>query len=256
MTRALIRHSSHIAITLALLARTPCAAQQVASTNERIILEAKAARAESAATRDSIAAAQRAERRAEAAALRMRLQTGDFHVGDRITLTVTGEPALSGTFTVRAGNILEIPSLASISLRGVLRSELHDLLVREIGRYIKQPEIRVSSLVNLAVFGAVARPGFYAVAPDSPLTDVLMTAGGPTPAVDMTRSHIVREGAEYVTSTQLGHFLDTNSTLDDMGVQSGDQIMIGERQHRWQGVASVIGILALIVPATALLFRH
>lgn len=256
MTRASIRHSGHIAIALALFARTPCGAQQVASTNERIILEAKAARAESAATRDSIAAAQRAERRAEAAALRLRLRSGDFHVGDRITLTVTGEPALSGTFTVRAGNILEIPSLPTISLRGVLRSELHDLLVREIGRYIKQPEIRVSSLVNLAVFGAVTRPGFYAVAPDAPLTDVLMTAGGPTPAVDMGRSHIVREGTDFVTPTQLGHFLDTNSTLDDIGVQSGDQIVIGERQRHWQAVAGVIGVLALVLPAVSLLARH
>jgi protein involved in polysaccharide export with SLBB domain len=256
MTRALIRNSSHIAIALALLARTPCAAQQVASTNERIVLEARAARAESAAARDSVAAAQRAERRAEAAALRTRLQTGDFHVGDRITLTVTGEPALSGTFTVRAGNALEVPSLPTISLRGVLRSELHDLLSREIGRYIKQPEIRVSSLVNLAVFGAVARPGFYAVAPDAPLTDVLMTAGGPTPAVDMAHSHIVREGADFMSSTQLGHYLDTNSTLDDMGVQSGDQIVIGERQHHWQAVAGVFGVLALVLPAVALFARH
>src|SRR5437763_1041624 len=114
-------------VTCALLAAVSlCDAQQVAPGNERSALEVRAARAESAATRDSEPDAMRAGRLAEAAALRARLREGDFHVGDRIILAVSGETALSNTFTVRAGNLLEIPTLPPVSLRGTLRSELHD----------------------------------------------------------------------------------------------------------------------------------
>lgn len=260
MMPAQLRHSIPTVLIAAALASAPCHAQQLAGaavTNERVVLSSRAAKAESAAADNSAGDAVRAERRAEATAIRTRLEQGDFHAGDRITLWVSGEQSLSNTFTVRAGNALEIPSLPEISLRGVLRSELRDVLLREISRYIKQPEIQVTTLVNITVLGAVGRPGFYTVAPDAPITDVLMSAGGPTTNSDFARSRIMRDGAEVEGPVRLRRVLESNSTLDEVGIQSGDQIVIGERQHRWQATASVIGVFALVLP-TVLLFarRH
>ena len=215
------------------------------------MLQSRAARAESAAARDSAGIT----RHSEADVLRSRLRDGDFHPGDRITLWVNGEPALSNTFTVRAGNMLVIPTLQELSLKGVLRSELRELLLREIRRYIKDPEIQVTTLVNIAVLGAVGRPGFYAVAPDAPITDVLMTAGGPSGNSDFGRSRVVRDGVDFVDATRVRRVLEANSTLDEIGVQSGDQIVIGERTHRWQSVSAVLGVVSVLA-TTLVLVRH
>jgi len=203
------------------------------------MLQSRAARAESAAAGDDV--------------LRSRLRDGDFHPGDRITLWVNGEPALSNTFTVRAGNILVIPSLQELSLKGVLRSELRDVLLREIRRYIRDPEIQVTTLVNIAVLGAVGRPGFYAVPPDAPITDVLMTAGGPSGNADFGRSRVIRDGGDFVDAPRVRRVLEANSTLDEIGVQSGDQIVIGERTHRWQTVSAVLGVVSVLATTLVLL---
>jgi protein involved in polysaccharide export with SLBB domain len=255
-----MRNQLHSSILVALVASTsygvPCSAQQLASTNERVVLESRAARAESAAKSDIERSGVKAERLAEASALRTRLRDGDFHAGDRVTLWVNGETAMSNTFTVRTGNYLEIPTLPQIPLRGVLRSELRDRLYQEISRYIKQPEIHVTTLVNVAVLGAIGKPGFYTVAPDAPITDVLMTAGGPTGNADFGRSRIVREGVDFAAAKVVRQYFDVNSTLDDIGIQSGDQIVIGERPHRWQSVSAVLGAFALVIPAAVVLLRH
>ena len=230
----------------------PCGAQQSsAGASERITLQSRVARAESAGTRETAGS----DRRSEADLLRSRLRDGDFHPGDRITLWVNGEPSLSNTYTVRAGNVLVIPSLQELSLRGVLRSELRDVLLREIRRFIKDPEIQVTTLVNIAVLGAVGRPGFYAVAPDAPITDVLMTAGGPNGNSDFGRSRVVRDGVDFADAARVRRFVEANSTLDEIGVQSGDQIVIGERPHRWQTVSAVLGVTSLLA-TTLVLVRH
>jgi protein involved in polysaccharide export with SLBB domain len=193
--------------------------------------------------------------RRQADVLRSRLRDGDFHPGDRITLWVSGEPTLSNTFVVRAGNVLVIPTLPELSLRGVLRSELRDVLLREIRRYIKDPEIQVTTLVNIAVLGTVGLPGFYAVPPDAPITDVLMTAGGPASNSDFGRSRVVRDGADFADAARVRRFLEANATLDEIGLESGDQIVIGERTHRWQTVSAVLGVVSVLA-TTLVLVAH
>lgn len=243
-----------LALTIFLFVRAAAAdAQQ--SGAERAALEARAARAESSATGDSGAESARADRLAEAVAIRARLRDGDFHVGDRITVWVNGEPALSNTFTVRAGNVLAIPTMPEIPLKGVLRSELGDVLTREVKRFIKQPELRVTTQIQVAVLGAISRPGFYPVAPDAPLTDVLMTAGGPTASADFARSKIVRGSTVLANAKELRRVLDANKTLDEAGVQAGDQIVIGDRPRRFDKVTAVVGLLS-VAATTLILVRR
>src|SRR3990172_1406722 len=45
----------------------------------------------------------------EAELIRLRLENGDFEVGDVISLTVTGQPTLSTDFTVAPGYLLILP---------------------------------------------------------------------------------------------------------------------------------------------------
>ena len=239
------------AFAISLLAPARFLAAQQPLVGERQALEARAARAESSAVGDS-GDPVRSDRLAEATAIRARLRNGDFHAGDRITVWVNGETALSNTFTVREGNILSIPTIPDISLTGVLRSELRDVVIREIKRFIKNPEVQVTTQIQVAVLGAVGHPGFYSVAPGVPLTELLMTAGGPTPSSDFGRSKIVRGSAVLASAKELKQVLSANKTLDDVGIQTGDQLVIGERPRRFDRVTAVVSLLS--VAATTLIF--
>ena len=240
----------------ALLLGASARAQETKPSSERLLLGSRAAQAERVASTDSGTASVRAERKAQAEALRSRLRDGDFHPGDRITLWVNGEQSLSNTFTVRAGNIIELPGIGEVSLRGVLRSELREVLTREIGRYIREPQITVTTLVNIAVLGAVTRPGFYSVAPDAPLADVLMAAGGPSTTADLRRSKIVRGDSNVLASATMQKAFEDNRTIDEIAVQSGDQVVVGERTRRWGQTSAVLSLFAVLVPTAVILFRH
>ncbi|MGD2046543.1 MAG: hypothetical protein PVH96_10000, partial [Gemmatimonadota bacterium] len=57
--------------------------------------------------------------RADAEAIRGRLTDGDFRVGDRIALSVQGEPSLPDTIPVQPGPMIALPLFGEISLHGV-----------------------------------------------------------------------------------------------------------------------------------------
>jgi polysaccharide export outer membrane protein len=243
-----------IGISVALLATVarPNVGQaqpSLASRAERQILEARAARAESAATSGSLADDTKTARLAEASVLRARLRDGDFHPGDRIQVTVVGESALSNTYPVRTGCVIEIPTLPAISLHGVLRSELKDVLTKEVARYIRNPEVLVGTFMQVEVAGGVSSPGFYSVAPDAPLTEVLMKAGGPGTSADFKKSTITRGKQVVADRNRFAQALSANETLDDLGVQTGDQIVVGKRPQRWDAVTKVTAVLGLALSA-------
>lgn len=240
-----VRIGISVALLAAVVRPTVGHAQQLASRTERQILEARAARAESAATSGSLADDTRTARLAEASVLRARLRDGDFHPGDRIQVTVVGESALSNTYPVRTGAVIEIPTLPAVSLHGVLRSELKEVLTKEVARFIKNPEVLVGTFMQVSVGGGVTNAGFYSVAPDAPLTDVLMKAGGPAPTADFKRSTITRGNQVVADNNRFAQALSANETLDDLGVQTGDQIVVGKRPQRWDAVTRVSAVVGL-----------
>ena len=186
---------------------------------------------------------------ADSTYVRMRLEQGDFHVGDRVLLAVedplplrgTGDHAaaqgksqeqqLSDTFTVESGQELLLPVVGTVSLRGVLRSELEPVLTRAVAGYIKDPVMRARSLVSVGVTGEVARPGYYSVPPDAVLSAVLTTAGGPTKDAKMKKLALERDGKALLAGNALGRAIARGSTLDELQVRSGDQLVVPSRNH-------------------------
>src|SRR5581483_4476465 len=114
----------------------------------------------------------------EAAAIRARLQQGDFNVGDRVLVVVEGEKDLTDTFTVAPGRELIMPQLGEIPLQGVLRSEIEPYLSRRIGESLRDPIVHARAFVRLSVQGALAKPGFYAVPTTALLSGACMVSGG------------------------------------------------------------------------------
>lgn len=211
-----------------------------ASREELMSLAADAER--QAASGSSEAARQ--QKLLEATEIRERLREGDFQVGDRIVLSVRGDSALTDTFVVRAGRTLSLPNVSEISLAGVLRSELQAFLSKEIGRYVREPVVQTSSLIRLAVLGEVSRPGFYAVGADVLVTDVIMLAGGPNPDADLRKVSVRRGAREVWTADRINMAMTQGTTLDQLNLRAGDELVIGERKRR--GFGSVLQVVSAV----------
>ena len=244
-------HRILVGSTVGLLAvGTPCRAQDGATQQARREFESRS-EIESQAK-----AAEAQHRTGEAWLLRQRLEKGDFQDGDKILIVLQGNAlmpkdflAVPETNTVRAGRHLEFPRMADLSLDGVLRSELNDKLTDYFAHYIKEPSVRSTPLVRIAVLGTVGRPGFVYTQADAPLSDVIMQAGGPGGQANMAGT-VIRRGGDVIWNDQdTRAALADGMSLDRLHLRAGDEIYVpAQRDISWFSVISfTVSTAALLI---------
>jgi hypothetical protein len=234
----------------------PAAGDSAHSEASRAQLQALAITTEHEAATASDASV-RQQRQMQAATIRARLRDGDFDVGDRILLSIRGDSLVSDTVTVRSGRMIRLENMSDISLQGVLRSELQDYLSTQLAKYIKRPDVQTTSLVRVAVMGAVNKPGYYQLPADIAMADAIMIAGGPTQNADMSRTQLKRGTDVLYSSDLLGQEVAKGATLDQLNIRPGDQIQIGEKHKtNFALIASIVGITAGLVSTIVILTRH
>jgi protein involved in polysaccharide export with SLBB domain len=204
--------------------------------------------------------AEEQHRTSEAWLLRTRLQRGDFQEGDRIVLSVD-VPALrasdntalragvdNDTVIVRAGKLSQftkLPNIPDISLDGVLRSELVDTITAHLRKYLRDPNVRATPLVRVAVMGAVGRPGWYSTPTDVVLADVIMQAGGVSLESDVDHTVIRRAGEVIWDSEAVRVALADGLSLDRLHLRAGDEIDVASKRH-WS-LSSTVQLLTAVV---------
>lgn len=191
----------------------------------------------------------------EAAAIRRRLSAGDLRTGDRFTIAIGGDTT-QREMVVREGSLVDFPAgIPQLSVAGVLQSELSDAVHAHLGRYLREPDVRVRPLVRLNVVGAVGRPGVYSAPADLPLAEVLMLAGGPAGNARTDRATALRRGNTLLDRKAFTRSVREGRTVQEAGLRSGDEIRLPERSQRnWTQIASysflavsaLTGVLALI----------
>ena len=236
-------------LTLALLPANGRAQGSGDGTARRL----QATRAELEARRDALRDMARTSRpdwlAAETTLIVMRLDQGDFRVGDRVLLNVqdpaptrgpadralgivkSEEQQLSDTFTVGAGPELLLPVLGRVALKGVLRSELEPTLTREVARVIRDPVLHAQALISIGVTGEVTRPGYYAMPTDAVVAMLLNAAGGPTRDAEMKKLKLDRAGTTLWQGDEFRRAIAEGRTLDDLRVQTGDELIVPTNKH-------------------------
>jgi hypothetical protein len=200
-------------------------------------------------------AAETQSRTSEAWLLRSRLERGDFQEGDRVVVVLEGSSVVMDTLQVRAGKVLQFPSMGELSLLGVLRSELTDRVREHLAKYLTTPIVRVMPLLPMAVLGSVTRPGYYYVPADAVLRDVLMMTGGPAANADINRAVVRRGGQVIWQENEVRVALSDGLALDALHLRAGDELFVPERRRRDTNtmiamVTSGIAVLTLIVNLT------
>lgn len=172
---------------------------------------------------------------AELAATRMRLQQGDFRVGDRFLITLRQDSVRSDTASVRDSLKVSVANLPDVSLNGVLRSELDEWMTAHVARYLRNVTVRTSVLTRIAVLGAVRSPGFYYASPDRPISDLVMLAGGPAERANLNELEVRRGKDELLKSKDSQKLVKEGRTLEQIDIQSGDEVTIPvKRKINWQ----------------------
>ena len=101
--------------------------------------------------------------------------------GDKITVTVFGQPELSGDLLVDGAGIIMLPFVGGLEIKGLTVLEcqklIHDRLADGI---LTQPSVsvRVSELRPLYILGDVRTPGTYAFRYSSTVKSAVAAAGG------------------------------------------------------------------------------
>lgn len=219
----------------------------------RADLVAAARRADSTAARNPAAAGSALY----AASLRQRLREGDFQVGDRIVVTILSDSLRRDTVTVRGGRLIELPGKVTIPLEGVLRSELQQRVTDEVLKLIRAERVEAVPLTRIGVLGEVMRPGYFSLAWDTPLTDAIMSAGGPSPSAEMERSAVKRDGKEFRSPKATREAISRGLTIEQFGLRAGDELFVGRRREFNPGpMVAVVGAVASIVTVYLALRPH
>lgn len=261
MSRSAVLACAFACTVLLVSSPSPARAQAPTATGglqpTRAQLEARLSEFEQSAKSPAYSDALRSQAEQEVSLLRSRLQDGDFRVGDQIAMSVEGEQALTGTFTVQEGPVIVLPEVGSLSLKGVLHSELESYLTTELGRYLKEPVVHARSLFRILIMGSVVRPGFYVVPAEALVSDLIMTAGGPGPKADLLHLSIMRGDETIWSGTAMQQAITEGRTADQLSLRAGDRVIVPE-QHRsvaWQVITGSAGAVALLVSTLVTLLR-
>lgn len=187
----------------------------------------------------------RSAAQAEVGAIRLRLQSGDFRVGDRFVLTLRQDVERTDTVSVRDSLKAAVLNLPEINLAGVLRSELEDRMSSHVARFLRNASVKTSVLTRVAVTGAVLRPGFIYVAPDRPINDLVTLAGGPAPTANLDQIVVSRGSIELLSAKASKKVVKEGRTLESLDVQSGDEVRVPtKRKINWQLVIQLFFIVS------------
>ena len=196
----------------------------------------------------------------EAAMIRQRLQEGDIQVGDQLQITLSvptspGATAINGPFTIGPNQMLTLPDIPPIPMRGVLRSEVKDYLTEYLGRLFRDQTVQVVSTIRLTIVGGIGNPGFYQLPAEMPLPDAIMAAGGPKDEKALKETVIRRSNEELWGEEEVASAIRDGLTLDQLNLRAGDELVVGQSANRnwFQTIRTYMLIPGLILSFVGLL---
>ncbi len=235
-TRAAVRG---VLFTIVVASAAPSGAQDAplggSQRATRAALAERVATLEQQSSSGSVSGSAKSRATAELSAIRMRLQQGDFRVGDRFVITLRQDSVRSDTASVRDSLKVSVANLPDASLAGVLRSELDEHMTAHVARYLRNVSVRTSVLTRVAILGAVRTPGFYYASPDRPISDLVMVAGGPADQANLNELEVSRGTAKLLSVKDSRKAVKDGRTLEQLDVQSGDEVKIPiKKKINWQ----------------------
>jgi len=167
--------------------------------------------------------------------------------GDVVRIQVWGHEELSGEFPVDENYNLLFPLVGSINVRNVTVSQLRERLNTELSQLFQRPFFTLTPMFRVAVLGEVYKPGLYSVDPTLTVFDLLALAGGPTRQANEKKLQLIRGGEAVHVSLEPEAM--ARSTLRELGVRSGDQLVMGRATFTREDFGLLLAIVNTILLA-------
>lgn len=165
--------------------------------------------------------------------------------GDVLEVLFFGRAELSGQFPVDDAGEIHYPLAGRVRVEGRTGVEAADLLREALSDQFNNPELAVTPLIRVNVLGSVIQPGLYPLNPTFNVFDAIGAAGGPNREANFERILLVRGGEYYVIDTR--ETLQLGRSLAQMGIQSGDIIVVPDRPRTLQTAAAISSFFAAAV---------
>lgn len=144
--------------------------------------------------------------------------------GDIIRINVWGRNEYSGQYQVDETGAIHYPILGEIDTREMTVAALRERVRRGLEDLFTNPFVTITPLFRIGVLGQVRNPGLYTVDPTLSVLDIVAMAGGATDVGNMGKIRLIRAGAEVRLDFEEESI--RGGTLQDIGVRSGDQILV------------------------------
>jgi polysaccharide export outer membrane protein len=175
--------------------------------------------------------------------------------GDIVQIEVWGQEQYSGRFLIDETGVFQYPILGIVDTRTLTVAQLRDTLRTALEGLFTNPFVTITPLFRVAVLGEVRSPGLYTVDPTLSVLDLVALAGGTTPVGNLGKIRVLRSGAESRLSFEEEAL--RGRTLQEVGVRSGDQVIVPRRfftrQDWWtvfQVVNTVVSVAILVTVLT------
>jgi protein involved in polysaccharide export with SLBB domain len=174
------------------------------------------------------------------------LQPGDgiklilYHISDSIT----------GDYFIQEDGYISFPFIGKIKAAERNVDSLKSEIFQKYSQLYKNPELTILPIIRINIFGEVKNPGFYYVTGIDKLSDIIAKAGGTTVDADLSDINITRQNKEIDINGEKA--IQNGSKLDDIGLESGDQIYVSRKWFSGTTqtvLLSTLGIVASIVIA-------
>jgi polysaccharide export outer membrane protein len=165
--------------------------------------------------------------------------------GDVVKITVWGHEDLSGEFPVDENYDLFYPIVGAINVRQLTVVQLRERLNHELEQLFQRPFVVIVPLFRVAVLGEVYRPSLYSVDATMTVFDVIAEAGGPTREANQRKIQLVRGGETIpvaLNASALGR-----ATLRELGIRSGDQIVLPRKRFTLQEIGLGVQVATLVL---------
>jgi polysaccharide export outer membrane protein len=176
-------------------------------------------------------------------------ETNSLLPGDVVRVQIWREEDLSGEFQVDEQGEVVLPLLGRKQVSGISQDRLRDQLTQEYGQYLVNTAVNVTLLRRVNVLGEVRIPGQYTVDATNSVADVIARAQGITPDGNAEDIVLIRGGQRMragIAGTQ---------SLQEAGIRSGDQIMVGKRGWASRNFSSVVGVFSILANVAVLVFK-
>ncbi|MBO9709897.1 MAG: polysaccharide export protein [Caulobacter sp.] len=143
--------------------------------------------------------------------------------GDKVRITVYGEPNLSGEFFVSSAGVISLPLVGDVKAAGLTVAAFQDAAQKALSDgYLKDPRVAAEVLTfrPFYILGEVMKPGTYPYTSGLTVLNAVATASGFTYRANKNVVFIKHNGETNEVKQEL-----TPSTT----VAPGDTIRIGER---------------------------